>query len=110
MRPISCPADKSDGISILLKKKKKGKTWYEEWLDGVRVKGILTEQRVEELTLEDVNDSVQGLMQLLVLLREALLGPALVLLSVVKFGPVLLQELQGSLGVWGKRKKKHGGQ
>lgn len=74
----------------------------------MRVKRILTEQSVEELTLEDVNDSVQGLMQLLVLLREVLLGPALVLLSVVKFGPVLLEELQGPLGVW-KKKEKSGG-
>lgn len=71
-------------------------------------KRILTKQSIEELTLEDVNDSVQGLMQLLVLLRKALLGPALVLLSVVKFGPILLEELQGSLGVW--KKRKSGGQ
>lgn len=56
---------------------------------------ILTEQSVKELTLEDIDDSVQRLMQLVVFLHKALLD--LVLLSLVEFGPVLLEKLQGSL-------------
>lgn len=62
-------------------------------------KHILTKQSAKELTLEHINDSVQRLMQLLVFLHKALFDPALVLLSLVKFGPVLLEKLQGSLGI-----------
>lgn len=67
---------------------------------------FLTKQGAEELTLEDIDDSVQRLLQLWVLLCVALCAPALVLvlvlvlLPLVKFGPILLQELQGSLSVW----------
>lgn len=61
---------------------------------------ILTEQSAEELTLKDIDDSVQRLLQLVVLLHKALFGPALVLLSLVEFGPVLLQKLQGPLRIW----------
>lgn len=61
---------------------------------------LLTEQSAEELTLEDINHPVQGLMQLVVFLHEALLGSVLVLLSVVKFVPILLEKLQGSLGIY----------
>lgn len=60
---------------------------------------ILTKQSAEELTLEDIDDSVQRLLQLVVFLHKALFGPALVLLPLVKFGPVLLEKLQGSLSI-----------
>lgn len=60
---------------------------------------LLTEQSAEELTLEDVNHSVQRLMQLVVLLHKALFGSVLVLLPVVQLGPVVLEKLQGSLGI-----------
>lgn len=60
---------------------------------------LLTEQSAEELTLEDINHSVQRLMQLVVFLHEALFGSVLVLLPVVEFGPILLEKLQGSLGI-----------
>lgn len=61
----------------------------------------LTEQSAKELTLEDIDDSIQRLVQLMVLLQQAWFGLdlVLVLLSVVKLGPILLEELQGSLGV-----------
>lgn len=59
----------------------------------------LTEQSAEELTLEDINHSVQRLLQLVVLLHQALFGLVLVLLFVVKLGPILLEKLQGSLGI-----------
>lgn len=62
-------------------------------------KHVLTEQSVKELTLEDIDDSVQRLMQLVVFLHKALFDLALVLLSLVEFGPVLLEKLQGSLGI-----------
>lgn len=61
---------------------------------------ILTEQGAEELTLEDIDDSVQRLVQLVVFLPQTLPHATLVLVSVVEFGPVLLQELQGSLGIY----------
>lgn len=61
---------------------------------------LLTEQSAEELTLEDINHPVQWLLQLVVFLHEALLGSVLVLLSVVKFVPILLEKLQGSLGIY----------
>lgn len=60
---------------------------------------ILTEQSAKELTLEDIDDSVQRLLQLGVFLHVAFFGSALVLLSLVKFGPVLLEKLQGSLSI-----------
>lgn len=60
---------------------------------------LLTEQSAEELTLEDINHSVQRLMQLVVFLHEALFGSVLVLLPVVEFGPILLEKLQGPLGI-----------
>lgn len=60
---------------------------------------LLTEQSAEELTLEDINHSVQRLVQLVVFLHEALFGSVLVLLPVVEFGPILLEKLQGSLGI-----------
>lgn len=60
---------------------------------------ILTKQSAEELTLEDIDDSVQRLLQLVVFLHKALFGLALVLLPLVKFGPVLLEKLQGSLSI-----------
>lgn len=60
---------------------------------------LLTEQSAEELTLEDINHSVQRLMQLVVFLHEAFFGSVLVLLPVVEFGPILLEKLQGSLGI-----------
>lgn len=60
---------------------------------------LLTEQSAEELTLENINHSVQRLMQLVVFLHEALFGSVLVLLPVVEFGPILLEKLQGSLGI-----------
>lgn len=60
---------------------------------------LLTKQSAKELTLEDMNHSVQRLMQLMVLLHQALFGSVLVLLSVVKLGPILLEKLQGSLGI-----------
>lgn len=61
----------------------------------------LTEQSAKELTLEDIDHSIQRLVQLMVLLQQAWFGLdlVLVLLSVVKLGPILLEELQGSLGV-----------
>lgn len=61
---------------------------------------ILTEQGAEELTLEDIDDSVQGLVQLVVFLPQTLCDATLLLVSVLQFGPVLLQELQGSLGIY----------
>lgn len=61
---------------------------------------ILTEQSAEELTLEDIDDPVQGLVQLVVFLHQTLSDVALVLVSVAEFGPVLLQKLQGSLGIY----------
>lgn len=61
---------------------------------------ILTEQGAEELTLEDIDDPVQRLVQLVVFLPQTLSHATLVLVSVVEFGPVLLQELQGSLGIY----------
>lgn len=64
-----------------------------------KCKSLLTEQSAEELTLEDINHSIQGLMQLVVLLHQALFGSVLVLLPVVKLGPILLEKLQGSLGI-----------
>lgn len=54
---------------------------------------ILTEQSAEELTLEDIDDPVQGLIQLMVFLHQTLSDVALVLVSVAEFGPVLLQKL-----------------
>lgn len=61
---------------------------------------ILTEQGAEELTLEDIDDPVQRLVQLVVFLPQTLSHATLVLVSVAEFGPVLLQELQGSLGIY----------
>lgn len=61
---------------------------------------ILTEQGAEELTLEDIDDSVQRLSQLVVFLPQTLSDTTLVLVSVVQFGPVLLQELQGSPSIY----------
>lgn len=69
--------------------------------------GVLTEQSAEELTLEDVDDSVQRLVQLLVVLAQTLRHTALVLVSVVEFGPVLLQELQGSLSIYNTETNSH---
>lgn len=60
---------------------------------------LLTEQGAKEMALEDVDHSVQRLMQLVVFLHEALFGLVLVLLPVVKFGPILLEKLQGPLGI-----------
>lgn len=61
---------------------------------------VLTEQGAEELTLEDIDDSVQRLIQLVVFLPQTLSDATLVLVSVLEFGPVLLQELQGALGIY----------
>lgn len=63
-------------------------------------KDLLTEQSAEELTLEDIDDPVQRLTQLVVFLHQTLSDVALVLVSVAEFGPVLLQKLQGSLGIY----------
>lgn len=76
-------------------------------MGGERQAEVLTKQGAEELTLEDVDDSVQRLIQLLVVLPQTLPHTALVLLSVVvEFGPVLLEELQGSLSIYNIKKKK----
>lgn len=69
-------------------------------MGGKKQTDMLTEQGTEELTLEDIDDSVQRLIQLVVFLPQTLSGATLVLVSVVEFGPVLLQELQGSLGIY----------
>lgn len=60
---------------------------------------ILTKQSAKKLTLEDIDDSVQRLLQLGVFLHEALCAPDLVLLSLVKFDPILLEKLQGPLSI-----------
>lgn len=60
---------------------------------------ILTKQSTKELTLENIDDSVQRLLELVVFLHRALFGQALILLSLVKFDPVLLEKLQGSLSI-----------
>lgn len=60
---------------------------------------VLTKQSAEELTLKDIDDSVQRLLQLVIFLHMAQFGAALVLLPLVKFGPVLLEKLQGSLSI-----------
>lgn len=63
---------------------------------------LLTEQGAEELALEDMDDSVQRLIQLVVLLPQSLSDATLVLVlvSVLELGPVLLQEGQGSLSIY----------
>lgn len=68
--------------------------------DGQLVVLLNVKQSTKELTLEDIDDSVQRLLQLGVFLHRALFGPPLVLLSLVKFGPVLLEKLQGSLCIF----------
>lgn len=51
---------------------------------GGEIKGdILTEQCAEELALEDIDDSVQRLIQLVVFLHQTFSDAALVLVSVV---------------------------
>lgn len=50
--------------------------------------------------MKDIDDPVQRLLQLVVLLHKALFAPALALLSLVKFSPVLLEKLQGSLSIF----------
>lgn len=57
----------------------------------------LTQQGAEEVALEDVDDSVQRLLQLVVFMFGLVL--VLALASLVKFGPVLPQKLQGSASV-----------
>lgn len=69
-------------------------------MSGERRAEILTEQGAEELTLEDIDDSVQRLVQLVVFLPQTLSDTILILVSVLEFGPVLLQEFQGSLGIF----------
>lgn len=69
-------------------------------LGGKLKRDLLTEQSAEELTLEDIDDPVQRLIQLVVLLHQTLPVVALVLVSVAEFGPVLLQKLQGPLGIY----------
>lgn len=61
----------------------------------------------EELTLEDTDDPVQRLLKLLILLFSTLLGPVLVLLPLVQFGSVLLEQLQGPLSIF--LSHRHGG-
>lgn len=68
--------------------------------DGQLIVLLNIKQGAKKLTLKDINDPVQRLLQLVVLLHEALFGPALVPLSLVKFGPVLLEKLQGSLSIF----------
>lgn len=68
--------------------------------DGPLVVLLDVEQSAEELTLEDIDDSVQRLLQLMILLHRALFGPALVLLPLVQLGPVLLEKLQRSLSIF----------
>lgn len=63
--------------------------------DGQLIVLLDVEQSVEELALENTDDSVQTLLQLLVLLHRALF-----LLPLVQFDPVLLQELQGPLSIF----------
>lgn len=50
--------------------------------------------------MENIDDSVQRLLELVVFLHRALFGQALILLSLVKFDPVLLEKLQGSLSIF----------
>lgn len=75
-------------------------------MSGERRAETLTEQGAEELTLEDIDDSVQRLGQLVVFLSQTLSDTILILVPVLEFGPVLLQELQGSLGIF-KIKKNY---
>lgn len=70
------------------------------WLGGELKRDLLTEQSAEELTLEDIDDPVQRLIQLVVFLHQTLSDVALVLVPVAEFGPVLLQKLQGPLGIY----------
>lgn len=69
-------------------------------MSGERRAGSLTEQGAEELALEDFDDSVQRLVQLVVFLPQTLSDTILILVSVLEFGPVLLQEFQGPLGIF----------
>lgn len=69
-------------------------------MSGERRAETLTEQGAEELTLEDIDDSVQRLVQLVVFLSQTLSDTILILVSVLELGPVLLQEFQGSLGIF----------
>lgn len=74
-----------------------------------RTRDPLTQQRAEELALEDVDDPVQRLVQLVVLLHQALSGGALVLVPAAQLGPVLLQELQRSPGIYGTTRQSFDG-
>lgn len=55
-----------------------------EWLDTYSVRQIiLTQQSAEELALENIDDPVQGQLELVVFLHVARFGLILVLLSLV---------------------------
>lgn len=63
------------------------------------VQFFLTKKSLKELTLEHINNSVKRLLQLLVLLHGALLAPGLLLLPLVQFESILLEQLQRSLSI-----------
>lgn len=52
-------------------------------LEGQLIVLLDIKQSAEELTLEDIDDSVQRLLQLAVFLHRAVVGPVLVLLSLI---------------------------
>lgn len=68
--------------------------------DGQFIVLLDIEKSTEEFTLEDIDDSVQRLLQLMVLLCRTPLAPTLVLFSLVQFDSVLLEQLQGPLSIF----------